>query len=439
MAFVAASALFEEAPSTSNQAEDDHLLTCDLTALAQCACLTGLYERSLLSWLSGLLGHSPDATGEASSGLCSHNLTPAEVESKVLELTAPGRTVHSFQRDSESESGSSCQSWHSRTSSVASSSTDSDISLLDGFCGTKLLTVTATAPSSMRRQHWNLSDYVILKTLYQGYASIIYKAMCKASNQIVALKVYCCNKLDSLGLHQVLREIHLHRRFQHSNVVQLYAAFQEDSSVVLVQEYASGGDLFHLLKRHKGRCLSEKTAVKCVLKPFLHALDDLHSQGIAHRDIKPENILFSENMTLKVADFGLSIDLKEERAVTRLGTLDFMAPEVIRCPDKELPGDNKHRHDVHYGLSVDVWAVGALAHEICTGKPPFQGANQLETVRMILQCDPVLSPKLSANARDFIRSTLAKFPGDRPSVKELLQHPWVRQFDTPKENVQSLF
>jgi serine/threonine protein kinase len=55
----------------------------------------------------------------------------------------------------------------------------------------------------------------------------------------------------------------------------------------------------------------------------------LHTRAIIHRDIKPENILFANNGScLKLADFGLAIDLREERAVTRAGTLDYMAPEV---------------------------------------------------------------------------------------------------------------
>jgi serine/threonine protein kinase len=55
----------------------------------------------------------------------------------------------------------------------------------------------------------------------------------------------------------------------------------------------------------------------------------LHTRAIMHRDIKPENILFvKSSMCLKLADFGLAIDLKRERAVTRAGTLDYMAPEV---------------------------------------------------------------------------------------------------------------
>jgi len=73
-------------------------------------------------------------------------------------------------------------------------------------------------------------------------------------------------------------------------------------------------------------------------------------------------------MVLKVADFGLAVNLREERAVTRVGTLDYMAPEVLRCPLKRNPGDNKDNLAVAYQQSVDAWAVGILAFELLTGR-----------------------------------------------------------------------
>ncbi len=111
-----------------------------------------------------------------------------------------------------------------------------------------------------------------------------------------------------------------------------------------MQEYAEGGDLYRLLHRNGGR-LSERQAVEMVLHPFLLALHYLHTRGIMHRDVKvrgvpcmmwvsnplktcliiqPENVLFTDHKVLKLADFGLAIDLNEERAVTRAGTLDYM-------------------------------------------------------------------------------------------------------------------
>ena len=140
------------------------------------------------------------------------------------------------------------------------------------------------------------------------------------------LKCYTLSAICELYQHQIYREVRLHAGLQHENVIKLYAAFKEGDRVVMVQEYADGGDLFSLLQKYGGR-LSEKAAVQMVLDPFLRVLQYLHTRSIVHRDIKPENILFTRaNMCLKLADFGLAIDLREERAVTRAGTLDYMAP-----------------------------------------------------------------------------------------------------------------
>lgn len=71
------------------------------------------------------------------------------------------------------------------------------------------------------------------------------------------------------------------------------------------------------------------------------------------------------------SDFGLAVNEHMERPVTRLGTLDYMAPEVLVCPDKHHPGGNKDREDLWYTCSVDSWAVGVLAYELAIGRPPF--------------------------------------------------------------------
>ena len=72
--------------------------------------------------------------------------------------------------------------------------------------------------------------------------------------------------------------------------------------------------------------MKEADAAKRILCPFMAGLAYLHSLNIIHRDIKLENTLFSADGTLKIADFGLSVDTSLEHAVTRLGTLDYMSP-----------------------------------------------------------------------------------------------------------------
>ena len=168
------------------------------------------------------------------------------------------------------------------------------------------------------------------------------------------------------------REVRIHGALDHPHVLKLYAAFEDGLGISLVTEYASRGDVFGELDR-RGGTMSEADAVRQVLAPFLGALQVswffvlcfcfcfclcvcadrvlcahhhllnahthntikktkkqktknkktkkkyLHGLAIIHRDIKPENLLFTSTGALKVADFGLSIDVTQERPVTRVG------------------------------------------------------------------------------------------------------------------------
>jgi serine/threonine protein kinase len=168
-------------------------------------------------------------------------------------------------------------------------------------------------------------------------------------------------------------------------------------------------------------------AAKYVTLSLLKAMKHFHDQGIAHRDIKLENILIS-NGIVKIADFGVAINLLKERGVTRAGTLNYISPEVLACPYKRHPMDNKTRMDIGgYSTNIDIWSLGVLVYELLNGASPYATESLLETEKLIsIGSLPVfLNQKLSEKAQDFVYSCLVLDPNKRPSVDQLLEHPWL--------------
>lgn len=295
---------------------------------------------------------------------------------------------------------------------------------MQGF-PSRLIALSEKCPFDMQqRDYWSIQDFVQVREIGNGAASSVYYSFCRKSCTPVALKMYKKSKLSVLNRRQVEREIAIHSSLNHPHIVDFYAAFEDDEKIYLVQEYASGGDLFDEVKRRGGR-LPEDEVVSNVLYPYMCALMYIHGRGIIHRDIKPENTVFTKEGVMKITDFGLAINGQQERPVTRLGTLDYMAPEVLRCPDKHHPNENKDRADLEYGMSVDAWAIGVLAYELIVGRPPFGMSCRESTMRAIHTLQPVFPDVVSSEARDFINSALCKTSTERYCISQLMQHPWV--------------
>jgi len=320
-----------------------------------------------------------------------------------------------------------------------------------------LLASSPHMPPAMSRKLWSLNDFELVRHMHHGYVSDVVEARCRVTGVRVALKVYSLPDMSPLTRVQLLREMRLHLGLSHPNIVAMFAAFIEQGTliedaggggmdlrrarynhVVIVQEFAEQGDLLRMLKRYGGT-LPERVAVNEVLRPLLHALTYMHGRGVVHRDLKPGNVLFDRGGVLKLADFGLSIDLNEERASTRAGTFDFMAPEVLRCPARNNPAEKKKvpvdadpetakAAGPQYGTAADAWGVGVLVYAMLTGQPPFvsKRGDAKEVAAGITSSHPTLHmaafPKLSPAARSFIRLTMAAEPADRPSVLEMQAH-----------------
>ncbi|CAL7938824.1 unnamed protein product [Xylocopa violacea] len=214
-------------------------------------------------------------------------------------------------------------------------------------------------------------------------------------------------------------------------LVTLHYAFQTDAKLHLILDYVSGGELFtHLYQREH----FTEDEVRIYIGEVILALEHLHKLGIIYRDIKLENILLDREGHIVLTDFGLSKEFlpherdSNARAYSFCGTIEYMAPEVVR--------GGSAGHDI----AVDWWSVGVLTYELLTGASPFtvegEKNTQQDISRRILKTDPPIPSHLSPTVRDFILRLLVKDPRQRlgggpRDAKELKEHPFFKKAPSP--------
>lgn len=221
---------------------------------------------------------------------------------------------------------------------------------------------------------------------------------------VVDGKFFAVKKMDKdkilnsgVSLDVVRREIYLHSRLVHENIVRLYSSHEDNTSFYLILEYVSSGTLFSTLKKNK--CMDEKKAFKYFIQTC-SAIYFLHENNLIHRDIKPENLLVDVNDNIKLCDFGWCIELEIGNRKTFCGTVEYMAPEVVR----EIPYDG----------SIDIWSIGVLLYELLHGYSPFRAlknhdeeGQMNEIFKNIVKVQYKIDRKdLSENCKDMINSKL---------------------------------
>jgi len=195
------------------------------------------------------------------------------------------------------------------------------------------------------------------KSLGAGAFGDVYLAKNKIDNKYFAIKIMEKEKIIETGasLDIINREISIHRRIDHENIVKLYSHYEEEKFYYLIMEYINGGSLFSYIKKSRGA--DEKNAFKYFIQAC-SAVNFLHENNLVHRDLKPENLLIDDKGNLKLCDFGWCVDITGGSRVTFCGTYEYMAPEIV----KEVP----------YDLGIDVWSLGILLYELTHGYSPFR-------------------------------------------------------------------
>lgn len=208
---------------------------------------------------------------------------------------------------------------------------------------------------------------------------------------------------------------------RHPFVVKLYYAFQDHEKLYLILEYAQGGELFTHLAME--RMFTEEVA-SFYMAELVLALEHLHHNvGVVYRDLKPENCLLDSDGHLLLTDFGLSkvaVD-GEDRCNSSLGTIEYMAPEVVQGKT--------------YGKACDWWSLGALGFDLLTGSPPFKANNHAKIQEKILKQKLVIPYFVGPDAKDLLIRLLRKDPHKRlgyhmpKDLQTIKKHRFFRKID----------
>jgi serine/threonine-protein kinase len=235
--------------------------------------------------------------------------------------------------------------------------------------------------------------YELLEKLGGGGMGVVYKGRDRRSGQLVALKFLS----ESLAEDPVIRR-RFHREaraaaaLEHPNIAAIHGVEEQDGRLFLVMPFYGGGTL---KERIAAGPLPIADAVSCAVQ-IAEGLALAHGWGIIHRDIKPANLVFADDGTIKILDFGIAKVGGEKLTRTGLvlGTLAYMSPE------QATGGTVDHR--------TDLWALGVVLHEMLAGRPPFSGPSIEQLFRAVRAGDPPLVRDTRPEVPERIQAVLSR-------------------------------
>jgi tetratricopeptide (TPR) repeat protein len=289
-------------------------------------------------------------------------------------------------------------------------------------------------PESVGPDAPEIPGYEILRTLGQGGMGIVFLARQHAMDRLVAVKMILAGSFaDTWHRERFRNEIRAAAQLRHPHIVQVHEVGERHGLPFCVMEYVDGRNL-HQYMQSRPQPPQEAAAF---LEKVARAIHAAHEKGIIHRDLKPANILLGgelsrrtaaegsrphpltptryllvpglAELTPKIADFGLAKRLGQDSHQTPagevLGTPNYMAPEQASLTSQQI------------GPAADIHALGAILYEMLTGRPPYQGVTNLDTVLLVLHSQPVaprqLQPAIPRDLETICLKCLAKEPQRR--------------------------
>lgn len=213
-------------------------------------------------------------------------------------------------------------------------------------------------------------------------------------------------------------EVQILASLNHPNIIGYHDSFLHNNKINIVMEHAPNGDLHGKIQKQGARTFPEQR-INSWLGQILAATQHLHALKMIHRDIKPQNVFLTANDNAKIGDFGITKVMQSQAmARTQIGTPFYISPEI--CQSKP------------YDMKSDIWALGCLAHELCTLKPPFMADDLKGMMKKICyaKAGPIAA-FYSQPLRETIIAMMNKDQRKRPSARRLMAMPLFAEHAPP--------
>ncbi|PWZ06489.1 Serine/threonine-protein kinase ATG1c [Zea mays] len=269
-----------------------------------------------------------------------------------------------------------------------------------------------------------VGEYELLRPIGSGAYSQVWLGRHRARGTEVAVKEIAMERLSNKLRESLLSEVDILRRIRHDNVIALHESIKVPRRALPP----------HLMSLVISRAIDvDLQGVGAVggsdYRLGSSGLQMLRDNNVVHRDLKPQNILLvenNENSLLKIADFGFAKFLQPfALAETLCGSPLYMAPEVMQAQK--------------YDAKADLWSVGVILYQLVTGRPPFNGGNQIQLLKNILRTCEIRFPSdcdLSHGCIDLCRKLLRLNSVERLTVEEFVHHPFLSEH-APEKTLRS--
>src|SRR5436190_12018697 len=234
----------------------------------------------------------------------------------------------------------------------------------------------------------------VVRLIGEGGMARVYLASRDEDDEPLVVKILRREILSNkTALARFIEEYAMVERVQSRHVARIFGHGKSEEHAYLVMEFFEGGDLH---KRLTGKAIDPGDALR-IFRELMFALGDIHEKGILHRDLKPQNLMFRQDGTLAILDFGIA---KHIDAIERtnhgevLGTPRYMSPEQVQGRALDL--------------RTDIYSAGVLLYQMLTGEHMFTGETAIEVAMNHINTDPPFLPEHLGQYQRFMDKLVEK-------------------------------